>query len=107
MTIQNSRIEDWPAEFDRCNSRCRKKGAHTRVWGECDHGIQPEPTVSMSKIYTASDGHPSIGFDTYTAQQLADLIEPALRKANLAGGYDRLALAAAHQIINRNGEVDR
>ncbi|MER6602572.1 hypothetical protein [Streptomyces parvus] len=107
MTTQKSQIENWPAEFDRCNSRCRRKGEQTRVWGECEHATEPEPTVSMSKIYTASDGHPSIGFDTYTAQQLADLIEPALRKANLAGGYDRLALAAAHQIIHRNEEADR
>ncbi|MYX14435.1 hypothetical protein GTY67_13615 [Streptomyces sp. SID8374] len=94
-------------DFDGCRRACRAQGRHTLAWGECEHATQPEPTVSMSKIYTASDGHPSIGFDTYTAQQLADLIEPALRKANLAGGYDRLALAAAHQIINRNGEGAR
>ncbi|MFJ3141672.1 hypothetical protein ACIPJM_04375 [Streptomyces halstedii] len=94
-------------DFDGCRRTCRIKDQHTLVWGECEHAAQPEPTVSMSKIYTDSDGHPSIGFDRYTAQQLADLIEPALRKASLAGGYDRLALAAAYQIIHRNGEGAR
>ena len=73
--------------FDGCRRDCRKKGTHTLVWGECEFAPRPEPTVSMSKVYTAADGHPSIGYDVYTAEQLAeDIIEPVLRGLRMAVG---------------------
>lgn len=67
-------------DFDGCHRECRTKGEHSRVWGGCEFGIRPEQTVSMSKVYPDTDGHNSIGFDVYTAEQLAeDIIEPVLR----------------------------
>jgi hypothetical protein len=113
-------------DFDGCNSECRKTRKHTMRWGGCEHAAKPEPTVSMSKIYTdPEDGYPSIGYDSYTAQQLADLIEPALRRVavrlgpnalgmlergetvRLSGGeYADLAREAAHAIIHRNDQAD-
>lgn len=74
-------------------------------YGGCDHADRPEPTVSMSKVYTDSDGFPSIGFDQYTVAQLAELIEPALRDADVevtADYFPDLALAAARAIVHRN-----
>jgi hypothetical protein len=88
--------ETTPADFDGCNSRCRRAGKHTLTWGLCEHAARPEPTVSMSKIYTdPSDGHPSIGYDTYTVPELARLIEPSL-------GDPLKAAAAARAIVHRN-----
>lgn len=68
-------------DFDGCGRACRKKGEHTRIWTDfCEFAPQPEPTVSMSKVYLDTDGQNSIGFDVYTAKRLAeDVIEPALR----------------------------
>jgi hypothetical protein len=108
-------------DFDGCYRACRVKQKHTLQWGGCEHATPPEPTVSMSKVYTDTDGYPSIGFDQYTVQQLADLIEPALRRVTvrlgpnalgmlergeivgLSGGeYADLAREAAHAIVHRN-----
>lgn len=76
-------------DFDGCMRACRKQGKHTRVWRECEFGIRPEPTVSMSKVYVDTDGHNSIGFDIYTAEQLAeDVIEPALRGIRMQLGSE-------------------
>ena len=110
-----------PTSFDGCGRRCRKSLTHTLVYGECEHAPPPEPTVSMSKIFKDTDGYPSICFDNYTVQQLADLIEPALRRVavrlgpnalamlqrgetvGLSGGeYADLAREAAHAIVHRN-----
>ncbi|MFF7147527.1 hypothetical protein ACFZAO_05570 [Streptomyces griseoaurantiacus] len=110
-----------PTSFDGCGRRCRKSLTHTLVYGECEHAPKPEPTVSMFHVYTDTDGYPSIGFDSYTVQQLADLIEPALRRVSvrlgpnalamlqrgetvgLSGGeYADLAREAAHAIVHRN-----
>jgi hypothetical protein len=110
-----------PTSFDGCGRRCRKALAHTLVYGECEHAPPPEPTVSMSHVYTDTDGYPSIGFDSFTVQELADLIEPALRTVavrlgpnalaqlargedvGLSGGeYADLAREAAHAIVHRN-----
>lgn len=113
-----------PPGFDGCHRACRTKGVHSLVWGGCEHAVEPEPTVSMSVVYTdPADGNLSIGFDMYTIQQLADLIEPALRNVGvrlgpnalamlqrgepvrLAGGeYADLAREAAHAIIHRHDD---
>lgn len=110
-----------PTSFDGCGRRCRKNLAHTLVYGECEHATPPEPTVSLSRVFTDTDGYPAIGFDVFSVQQLADLIEPALRKVSvrlgpnarlmlqrgeevaLSGGeYADLAREAAHAIVHRN-----
>ena len=94
-----------PRGFDGCYRACRIKQEHTLQWGGCEYAASPEPTVSISKVVTDTDGYPSIGFDQYTAQQLADLIEPGLRAAGVrvsAGRYADLATAAAVAIITRH-----
>lgn len=101
-----------PHAFDGCNSECRKAGAHTLRWGGCEHAPKPEPTVSMSVVYTdPEDGHPSIGFDTYTVAELADLIAPALLMPEegfpppYSESYARaLAIVAAKAIVHRNDD---
>ncbi|MFM9629407.1 hypothetical protein ACKI10_17490 [Streptomyces galilaeus] len=86
------------ADYDGCNRRCRLAGAHTLAWGECEHAPQSEPTVSLSCVYTDTDGHPSIGFDTYTVPELARLIEPVL-------GDPLKAAAAARRIVHRHDDL--
>lgn len=114
---------DPTADFDGCRRACRQQGAHTLVRGECEHAAEPEPTVSLSRVCTAADGFPSMVFDRYTVPQLAELIEPALRRVavrlgpnalgmlergepvRLSGGeYADLAREAAHAIVHRNDE---
>lgn len=84
------RLDD--TDFGGCHRECRKRGKHSRVWGGCEFGIRPEPTVNMSVVFTDTDGHPSIGYDSYTTEQLAgDIIEPVLRNLRMTVGADRLA----------------
>lgn len=74
-------------DFDGCHRECRIKGEHSRVWGGCEFGIRPEPTVNMSKVFRDIDGQNSIGYDSYTAEQLAEnIIEPALRGIRMHPG---------------------
>lgn len=108
-------------DFDGCHHECRTKGKHSRVWGGCEFGIRPEPTVSMSKVYTAGDGYPSIGFDSCTVDQLTEVIEPRLKDIQVHLGPNSTAAArrgepfrlsggeiwtiarqAAHAIVYRN-----
>lgn len=108
-------------DFDGCGRKCRLARKHTLTWGECEHAPKPEPTVSLSKIFKDTDGYPSIGYDSYTVQELADLIEPALRNVQvrlapnalavlqrgepvgLSGSeYADLAREAAYAIVHRN-----
>jgi hypothetical protein len=84
-------------DFDGCRRTCRLTGAHTLVWGDCEHAAEPEPTVSLSRVYTDTDGLRSIGFDTYTVPELARLIEPVL-------GDPLKAAAAARRIVHRHDE---
>lgn len=109
------------ADFTGCHRECRTKGKHSRVWGGCEFGIKPEPTVNMSKVFTDTDGYPSIGYDSYTVDQLTDLIEPALKGITVHLGPNSSAAArrgepfrlsggevwaiarqAAHAIVHRN-----
>jgi len=113
--------ENTETDFDGCRHGCRRAGAHTLVYGECEHAPEPEPTVSLSHVYADTDGRKSIGFDTYTVGELADLIEPSLRRVQarfgpnalamldrgetvaLSGGeYADLAREAAHAIVHRH-----
>lgn len=93
-------------DFDGCNRECRKAGKHTLRWGGCEHAPKPEPTVSMSKVYTDPvDGYPSIGYDSYTVPQLGELITAGLRASDLPVNGDDLVdvgLVAAHAIVHRN-----
>jgi hypothetical protein len=108
-------------DFTGCHRECRIKGKHSRVWGGCEFGIKPEPTVNMSKVFTDTDGYPSIGYDSYTVDQLTDLIEPALKGITVHLGPNSSAAArrgepfrlsggemwaiarqAAHAIVHRN-----
>jgi hypothetical protein len=110
-----------PSDYDGCNVGCRIKGKHTLQWGLCEHAVRPEPAVSMTKIVRVADGYNTVGHDTYTVAQLAELIEPAFREVGirlgpnalaqlqrgeqvtLSGGeINTLALAAAHAIVHRN-----
>lgn len=96
-----------PTSFDGCGRRCRNAFAHTMVYGECELAPPPEPTVSMSRIFTDGDGRPSIGFDVFTVQQLADLIEPAFRASDIEVSADHfadLAREAAHAIVHRGDQ---
>lgn len=102
-----------PAEPDWREAGCARDCSeqHTYEWGRCAQAVQPEPTVSMSKVYTDVDGERSIGFDTYTVQQLADLIEPAINEGEdgFAKPYDDnygrwLAEKAARAIVHRNDQ---
>lgn len=98
---------DPTADFDGCNRRCRLKGAHTLVWGDCEHATAPEPTVSLSRVFTDTDGLPAIGFDSYTVPQLGELITAGLRASDLPVNGDDLVdigIAAAHAIVHRNDE---
>lgn len=118
MTLRDT--GDWHAQG--CRRTCSEQ--HTYTWGDCALATpqtRPEPCINISKVFTDTDGHKSIGFDTYTVDRLADLIEPALRDVNirldlnalamlqrgepvrLSGGeYTHLARAAAHALIHRN-----
>jgi hypothetical protein len=109
-------------DFDGCHRECRTKGRHSKVWGGCEFGIKPEPTVSMSKVYTdPADGLPSIGFDSYTVDQLTELIEPSLKDIRVhlgpnstaavrrgesfrfsGGEIWTIARQTAHAIVHRN-----
>lgn len=96
-------------DFDGCRRTCRQKGTHTRVWGECEHGAEPEPTVSLSRVYTDTDGFPSIGFDSYTVAQLGELITAGLRASDLPVNGDDLVdigVVAARAIVHRNDVPD-
>ncbi|MEU1497320.1 hypothetical protein [Streptomyces sp. NPDC005732] len=111
-------------DFRHCALSCRKAGTHTLRYGVCWYAPQPEPTVSMSKVFRDTDGYNSIGSDEYTEQQLAELLEPALRRVTvrlgpnalaqlkrgetvgLSGGeYADLAREAAHAIVHRNDQT--
>jgi hypothetical protein len=107
--------------FDGCSLECSRQNEHTKVYGDCEKGVKPEATVTLSVVLPHLDDVPSIGFETYTVEGLADLIEPALRGVRieigpnsltaiehgnvltLTGGEIRsMALEAAHAIIHRN-----
>jgi hypothetical protein len=91
-----------PADFDGCARACRQTVVHTYTGGECAHApesARPEPRISISRTFRAADGQPAIGFDTYTAAELATRIEPALRTVAVQFGPNALA------ILQRGGTV--
>jgi hypothetical protein len=89
--------------MDGCTRRCRTQGSHTRAWGECEFGIEPEPVVSVSRVFTNIDGERSIGFDRYTRQELADLIEPALHSMDIRLGPNARAMLQRGELVRLSG----
>ncbi|MFE1767287.1 hypothetical protein ACFW81_24095 [Streptomyces angustmyceticus] len=87
-------------DMDGCSRFCRLSGSHTKARG-CAYAPEPEATVSISRVYTAADGYPAIGFDTYTVQEFAALIQAVLHEES-SGDSAALAKAAAHAVFNRN-----
>lgn len=45
-------------EFDGCTRQCRKKGAHTLVYGQCEFGEKPRPTLDFYVVENGDDGYP-------------------------------------------------
>jgi len=90
-------------DFDGCGRKCRLAQKHTLTWGECERAPVPEATVSLSKIFRDGDGYPSIGYDSYTVQELADLIEPALRKVQIRLGPNALAMLQRGETVGLSG----
>lgn len=89
-------------DFDGCGLSCRpRKGPwrHTRVWGECEHAVPPEPTVQLLGVFTAEDGEKSIGTTSFTVTEMADKVEAALRTVEVRLGPNALA------ILERGGTV--
>jgi hypothetical protein len=50
-------------DFNGCSRECGE--GHTYGWGRCELGVQPMPTLRVSRTYTASDGELAGGFDTF------------------------------------------
>ncbi|MEV5048223.1 hypothetical protein AB0N20_27400 [Streptomyces griseoincarnatus] len=94
-----------PTSFDGCGRRCRKNLAHTLVYGECEHAPPPEPTVSLSRVYTDTDGYPSIGFDTFTVPELARLIEGAVGDPLRAAAADRAIVHRHEPAVSSAGQA--
>lgn len=94
-------LED--TDFDGCHRECRVKGKHSRVWGGCEFGIRPEPTVGMSKVYLDTDGQSAVGFDVYTLEQLTALIEPALKDITIRLGPNSAAAAGRGEPFRLSG----
>jgi hypothetical protein len=57
----------------------------------------------MSAVFQSADGYNSIGYDTYTSQQLADLIEPALRAVQVRFGPNALAMLQRGETVGLSG----
>jgi hypothetical protein len=51
--------DDTPEGFDGCSRQCRKRGKHTLLWGSCEHGVRPAPTLDFFRVVTMSDGYPA------------------------------------------------
>lgn len=84
---------------------CHKNGAHTPVPGECGQAPPPKKTVSITRHAVDSDGYPVIVLDSYTLDELAELIAPTLKylidahRTSIGPGV--LASHAASVIVNR------
>ncbi len=48
--------DETPDDFDGCSRPCRKRGVHTLTWGECEHGVRPEPHLGFFRTATDADG---------------------------------------------------
>lgn len=56
-------MTDGAADFDGCSRQCRKRGEHTRKWGECEYAAEPprpDPEFGYWTTVMMDDGYPSI-----------------------------------------------
>ena len=90
-------------DFDGCARACRKAGAHTLVWGQCEHAPEPEPRLSVLRQRIMGDGHPSIVTETIHLSDLADRIEAALRTVNVRLGPNALHILEAGGHVGLSG----
>ncbi|MFI9331950.1 hypothetical protein ACIGZJ_30965 [Kitasatospora sp. NPDC052868] len=94
--------EPIPTDFDGCARACRQAITHTYAWGDCAYApesARPEPRISIPRTFRDTDGKMSIGFDTYTAAELAARIERSLRTVDVRLGQNSVA------ILQRGGTV--
>jgi hypothetical protein len=91
-------------DFDGCRKSCQNSGAHSLVHGECEHGIPPEPKVTLLR----PDKRPGdIVSLTYNLRELADVIAPALKNVRIALGPNSLkALEHGNTLTLSGGEID-
>lgn len=61
-------LQGW--EEAGCSRTCRD--GHTRSWLSCAYGAEPAPTLQRADVVTAPDGHPSLVYQSLTADQVAD-----------------------------------
>jgi hypothetical protein len=60
-------MTDESDDFDGCSRLCRKRGAHTLKWGDCDLAVEPprrEPEFGFWRTFDAGDGCMSITMAT-------------------------------------------
>lgn len=96
-----------PIDFDGCSRACRKQAAHTLAWPECaeaPESARPEPVIHIGpRFFTAPDGEPGIGFDTFTAAQLTERIERALRSVSITLGPNARAMLERGEAVHLSG----
>lgn len=119
MTATESPFTDWHEAG--CHRSCRFE--HTNTPGGCAHApaVEPEQRLSVLRHYTADDGHPAIGTQTYSFGELTDAISAAIRTVGITlgpnslklledgirmrltdGEYDAMAMTAATVLIEGN-----
>lgn len=84
-------------DFDGCHRQCRTTGAHTLVWGGCEHATPPEPAVTVMRVRHLSDGAPGLVCESIPVTAMAARIEALLRAAQ-GGGYAAMARAVAENL---------
>lgn len=96
-------MTETPDDFDGCMSRCRRLGRHTLKWGECEHGVRPAPTLAFWRVFTASDGSPSMA----AVDLDAALFVPWIRRLPVDGQWEFLEQLADANAEDRPGIVER
>lgn len=81
-----------PDNFDGCRSECRKAGEHTLREGACEHAPEPEPAVTIRRVQNLDDGEPGLVGQRVTVNELALLIEDAIRAVPVKLDQNALAL---------------
>ena len=99
MTIETERVGD----FDGCSRECRKLGGHTRRWGRCEYGIEPEPRLSILRTFMADDGYPAFCTESIPLSALAERIEKALRSVHIRLGPNALAILGRGEKVTLSG----
>lgn len=94
--------------FDGCRRACAQKQKHTKVPGECAATPPPEKRISVSRPDVGPDGHPIVVLDSFTQQELADLVRPKIAYLLKHHGphvtADMLAGHVASTLVHRTGK---